>query len=168
MRRLRRIEAGEGRLLQRVRLAALADSPDAFSSTLAREAAFADEEWAARAAASSSGVSRMTVFAEDGRDVLGLIGGYRETDASTTVELVSMWVHPNARRAGVGRDLVQAVIDWARETSASEVALGVIRGNEAAEGLYEAMGFSPTGETTPLSSNPSLVEVRMATSITSP
>jgi GNAT superfamily N-acetyltransferase len=81
------------------------------------------------------------------------------------VELASMWVNPNARRAGVGRDLVLAVIDWARETGASEVALGVIKGNDAAEWRYTAVGFTTTGAATPLPSNPSLIELRMMTPI---
>jgi GNAT superfamily N-acetyltransferase len=161
MARLRRIEPCDGPLLRRVRLAALEDSPGAFSSTLRREAARTDAEWAERAAAGSSGASRLTVFAEGERGVVGLVGGYRTTASSTTVELVSMWVAPGARRAGIGRQLVLAVVDWARETGASEVALGVTSGNDAAERLYAAMGFTPTGAAVPLSSNPSLVELRM-------
>ena len=163
--RLRRVEPGDGLLLKSVRLAALEDSPDAFGSTLGAEAARSDEEWAERAEAGSSGVSRITVFAEVAQDVVGLVGGYRETNSSTTVELVSMWVRPNARRAGVGRALVAVVIDWARKTEASEVALWVTKGNATAERLYAAMGFTATGVTAPLPSNPSLIELRMATPI---
>ena len=73
----------------------------------------------------------MTVFAERAHAVVGLAGGYRETDGSSTVELVSMWVSPDARRAGVARALVAAVVDWARETGGSEIALWVTRGNPA-------------------------------------
>lgn len=160
--RLRRVEAGDGLLLKRVRLAALEESPDAFSSKLAVEATRSDSEWAVRAEAGSIGASRITVFAEGVQGVVGLVGGFRETNSSTTVELVSMWVSPNARRAGVGRALVAAIIDWARDTAASEVALGVAEGNAAAERLYAAMGFTATGVTAPLPSYPSLVELRMA------
>jgi GNAT superfamily N-acetyltransferase len=159
--RVRRVEPGEGLLLKSVRLAALEESPDAFSSTHAAEVARSDKEWEERAQAGSSGVSRITVFAEGAQGVVGLIGGYRATDSSTTVELVSMWVSPSVRRAGVGRALVAAIIDWARLTEASEVALGVVEGNAAAERLYMATGFTATG-TALLWSNPSLVEVRMA------
>jgi len=166
--RIRRVEPGDGLRLKRVRLAALEDSPDAFSSTNAAEAARSDEEWAARAQAGSAGVARITLFAEGAQGVVGLIGGYRATDSSATVELVSMWVDPSARRSGVGRALVEAVLDWARETEASEVALGVMESNPAATQLYSATGFIPTGTATPLASNPSLLEVRMAKSLISP
>ena len=64
-------------------------------------------------------------------------------------------------RGGVGRALVEAIIVWARETQASEITLGVVKGNAAAERLYAAMGFTATGTAT-LPSNPALVEVRMA------
>jgi GNAT superfamily N-acetyltransferase len=154
------VEPGDGLLLKSVRLAALAESPDAFSATHAAEAARSDEEWAERAQAGSIGASRITMFAEGAQGVVGLIGGYRATDSSTTVELVSMWVNPSARRAGVGRALVEAILNWAHETEASEVALGVIEGNAAAERLYSATGFTATGAA-PLWSNPSLIEVRM-------
>jgi len=160
--RIRRVEPGDGLRLKSVRLAALEDSPDAFASTHAAEVARRDEEWAQRAQAGSTGASRITLFAEGAQGVVGLIGGYRATDSRSTVELVSMWVTPSARRAGVGRALVEAVVDWARETEASEVALGVVQGNAAAQRLYDEMGFTTTGTATPLASNPSLVEVRMA------
>jgi len=160
--RIRRVAPGDGPRLKSVRLAALENSPDAFSSTHAAETARSDEEWAERAQAGSIGVSRITLFAEGAQGVVGLIGGYRATDSNTTVELVSMWVDPSARRAGVGRALVEAVLDWARETEATEVALGVVEGNAAARQLYTATGFTPTGRSTPLASNPSLIEVRMA------
>jgi len=160
--RLRRVEAGDGLLFKSVRLAALEESPDAFGSTHAAEAAWSDPEWAERAAAGSIGASSITVFAEGSQGVVGLVGGYRATNSSTTVEVVSMWVSPSARRVGVGRALVAAVIDWARNTGASEVALWVTEGNAAAERLYAAMGFTATGVAAPLPSNPSLVELRMA------
>ena len=50
---VRRIRESEWRALREVRLLALADAPDAFGSTLAREAAFADDlrrDWAREAA----------------------------------------------------------------------------------------------------------------------
>jgi GNAT superfamily N-acetyltransferase len=159
------VEPGDGLLLKSVRLAALAESPDAFSASHAAEAARHDEEWTERAQVGSIGALRITLFAEGAQGVVGLIGGYRATESSTTVELVSMWVDPSARRAGVGRTLVEAILDWARETRASEVALGVVEGNAAAERLYTSTGFVATGAA-PLASNPSLVEVRMAKPIT--
>jgi len=159
--RLRRIDPGDGLILKQARLGALEESPEAFSSTLAAEASRIDSEWADRATAGSSGTSRITVFAEADHGVVGLVGGYRKLNAASTVELVSMWVSPTARRQGIGLALAQAVVDWARETGAREVAVGVAEGNVAAKHLYEAIGFASTGAAAPVPARPTLVELRM-------
>ena len=72
-----------------------------------------------------------------------------------------MWVSPTQRRAGIAAKLVQAIVGWARETDATTVELWVTRDNDAAERLYEAAGFRPTGEHQPLPSDPCKDELRM-------
>jgi GNAT superfamily N-acetyltransferase len=92
---------------------------------------------------------------------VGLVGGYRPEPDSSRVELVSTWTHPVARRAGVGRLLVDAVLDWARICGAPAVELWVTRGNLGAEKLYRAMGFVDAGDYQPLPSDPCKEELRM-------
>ena len=72
-----------------------------------------------------------------------------------------MWTKPDSRRAGVGRALVSAVVDWARDTGATSVDVWVTSGNEPARRLYEALGFRADGEAKPLPSDPSKTELRM-------
>ncbi len=72
-----------------------------------------------------------------------------------------MWVSPAQRRMGVAARLVDAVVEWARETGATTVALWVTRGNDAAERLYETQGFHLTGDHQPLPSDPCKDELRM-------
>jgi GNAT superfamily N-acetyltransferase len=151
---VRRIRPDDAALLERVRLAALLDTPSAFGSTHAAESGRPVAEWEARAAAGAKGHDRVTFFALDGDDVVGLVGGYREDGVT---HLVSMWTDPEARRTGVGRALVQAVLDWAED----DVHLWVTRGNDAAHALYERMGFVETGDHQPLPSDPCKDEVRM-------
>jgi GNAT superfamily N-acetyltransferase len=158
---VRRIRADDAALLKRVRLAALLDTPSAFGSTHAAEADRPDREWEVRAAAGAEGLDRVTFFAVDDRgEVVGLVGGYREDLGVPAVDLVSMWTAPDARRRGVGRALVQAVLDWA-DANGDEVALWVTRGNDGAHALYERMGFVDTGEHQALPSDPCKDEVRM-------
>lgn len=157
---VRRVRADEGVVLKAVRLAALLESPSAFGSTHRAEAAEPDEHWASRAELGASGARRATFFAVAADTVIGIVAGYRP-DAAGAVELVSMWVAPPHRRAGIGRQLVDAVIGWARETDAPSVNLWVTSGNDRAVSLYESTGFRATGEHQPLPSDPSKDELRM-------
>lgn len=61
------------------------------------------------------------------------------------VHILNLAVHPGSRRGGAGRALVQRVLDDAATHRAASVSLEVRRDNEAALGLYGAMGFSASG-----------------------
>jgi GNAT superfamily N-acetyltransferase len=158
---VRRIRPDEGAVLRDVRLAALADAPSAFGSTYAAESLLTSEDWADRASATSAGPQRATFFAVDDDAIVGLVGGYRPDVAPSRVELVSMWTAPVARRTGVGRLLIGAVLDWARAYGGQTVELWVTRGNVGAENLYRAMGFVDAHLYQPLPSDPCREEVRM-------
>lgn len=158
---VRRVRPTDTQVLKAVRLAALEDSPSAFSATYADEALRTDEQWAERATAGSDGPDRATWFALDRGRVVGLVGGYRADPSATVVDLVSMWTSPGARRSGVGRQLVRAVLAWAGESGASAVDLWVVEGNEPARRLYQAMGFEEVGDHQALPSDPCRTEVRM-------
>jgi GNAT superfamily N-acetyltransferase len=158
---VRRVLSDEGDGLRDVRLAALKESPTAFGSLYEDEARRTDLDWGYRARSGAAGVDRVTFFAVVDGDVVGLVGGYRPEANRSDAELVSMWTSPGARRAGVGRALVSAVIDWAREVAATSLCLWVTRGNEPALRLYESMGFRDTGGRQPLPSDPCKDEIRM-------
>ncbi len=151
----------EGETLKAIRLEALADAPFAFGSTYEAECERPAAEWAARARAGADGVERVTFFAERDDGIVGLVGGFRPQADRPVVELVSMWTSPAARRSGVGRALVSAVLDWGRAIGASSVELWVTHGNDAARRLYEAIGFRATGDVQPLPSDPCKDELRM-------
>ncbi len=158
---VRRITAADAQLMKETRLALLLDTPSAFGSTYAREIAFPDAEWEERAANSAHGSARALFFAEIERDVVGIIGGFRAGPGDATVELVSMWTAPNARRHGVGRALVTAVVDWATATEAESIELWVTIGNGPAESFYLSLGFEPTGEQQPIGPDRDDDEARM-------
>ena len=88
-----------------------------------------------------------------------MAGGYQEVPG--TIELISMFVRPQARGRGVGEVLIDAVIGWARQQDATCVHLWVTETNKPARLLYERRGFSLTAERQPLPSNPALGEVGM-------
>jgi len=147
--------------LRDVRLAALQESPSAFGSTYEAEASRADDEWIERAQRGAAGVDRVTFFAVVNGEIVGLVGGFRPDSDASNVDLVSMWTAPRARRLGVARALVAAVLQWATTASATMVHLWVTRGNEPALRLYESMGFRLTGESQPLSSDLAKDELAM-------
>ena len=55
-----------------------------------------------------------------------------------------MYVRPNARRAGIGRRLVEAILDHARQR-VELIQLTVVRDNEQARHLYASLGFQEYG-----------------------
>jgi len=112
-----------------VRVRALAEDPDAFACSAHLLGADAPEEQWRRAL----GDRTIHLAVDAGRDV-GMIG----LRPGAEPELVSMWVAPEARRAGVGRLLVDAVVEQARERP---VVLRVMAGNDAAIAFYAGRGF---------------------------
>jgi GNAT superfamily N-acetyltransferase len=144
-------------VLRAIRLAALRDAPDAFGSTYAEQAASVEADWRRRI--SRGGTFFAYVPEVDGNEPAGLVGGFQEKPE--TVELVSLWVRPQARGLGVGEALVAAVIDWARARNATSVHLWLTEANQRARMLYERCGFSPTDERQPLPSKSDLTEVGM-------
>jgi GNAT superfamily N-acetyltransferase len=155
---VRNAVAGDWQALRGIRLAALLDAPDAFGSTYAREAAFAEADWQRRIATGGTFLAYLPEVSAS--EPAGLAGGYQESPG--TVELVSMYVRPPARGRGVGEALVASVIEWAGARDATSVHLWVTEVNKPARLLYERCGFTPTGERQLLPSNPALGEVGMA------
>jgi ribosomal-protein-alanine N-acetyltransferase len=62
-----------------------------------------------------------------------------------TAEILTVGVLPPARRRGVGRLLVRALVAEARRRGAAEVLLEVREDNEAARRLYAGEGFAVLG-----------------------
>lgn len=138
---LREVGPDDWELFRLVRLRALEDAPDAFSTLLSEWQGDGDREerWRARL----DGVPFNLIAVVDGRPV-GQVSG-PHVDDSGSVELISMWVAPEARRTGIGRVLVEAVVMWAESSGARVVTLAVKHGNSPAIALYERAGFIDQG-----------------------
>jgi ribosomal protein S18 acetylase RimI-like enzyme len=134
----RRLVTADWAELRAARLAALADAPYAFSSTLEREQAFTESVWRDRAG------SGRTFGAWQGGAIVGLATGLPEGDAAAW-QLVGMWVSPGLRGKGVADRLVGEVCGLARRSGAATVTLWVTEVNERANAFYRRIGFVPTG-----------------------
>jgi GNAT superfamily N-acetyltransferase len=149
--RVRRIRADEGAVLRSVRLRALADAPLAFGSIHARELAYPESTWAAWAADSAAGPGQALFLAVGGDEAaVGLASGVIRPEHAEVAHLYAMWVAPEARAAGTGAALVDAVARWAAAHGARVLRTSVTVGNAGAARLYERTGFRPTGEREPL------------------
>jgi ribosomal protein S18 acetylase RimI-like enzyme len=153
-----RVDASNWRTYRDVRLASLLDTPLAFGSTYAAEAAFADDGWLARLHSGSS--TWLAVLADL---PVGTVASFRfpEQGEDETC-LVGMWVAGHARGTGVADALVTAVLDDARSRGLVRVTLDVADGNGRARAFYERMGFRPTGRQGALPHDPRVVELEMA------
>jgi GNAT superfamily N-acetyltransferase len=157
--RVRLLVADDWAQLRAARLAALAEAPYAFASTLAREQSFDEELWRGRAG------SGRTFAAFDGGDIVGLATGLpadyeplpadnrrrpATDDRTPPWHLVGMWVAPDYRGKGAADWLVQAVCELARESGAATVTLWVTEVNARARAFYRRLGFAPTGARQPV------------------
>lgn len=148
---LRRVRPDEWQALKDLRLRALADAPLAFATPLADARARSDDEWRASAERGARGDDWVTFVADDGSRLLAMATGHFPTeqhhpiDDPALVSLMQMWVEPAARRTGLGRRLVDAVMSWAAERRSPVVRLGVTLGDAGAVAFYRAVGFHDTG-----------------------
>lgn len=119
-----------------MRLAALTESPSAYSSTLAEWSGAGDveERWRSRLYSVA-----LNVIA----DFDGLPAGMTSATAPNDgeVELISMWVVPEFRGRGVGDALIEAVVAWALEQGARRIGLDVRQANHQAVALYSRNAF---------------------------
>jgi ribosomal-protein-alanine N-acetyltransferase len=76
----------------------------------------------------------------------GLLGTAGLLTVGETAQILTIGVLPAARRKGVGRLLVRALVAEARRRRATEVLLEVREDNRAAQRLYAGEGFTVLGK----------------------
>ncbi len=150
------LAADDWRAYRAIRLAMLQESPDAFGSTHDEAASFDQQLWMQRL------TDNVVFLARVGGTPAGSVtfSVHGVTDAGDC-SLYGMWVDPAFRQTGVGRALVQAVVEEARAAGTRRVVLHVVGDNTAAMGLYEREGFVSTGRSTPYPNDDQLMEIEM-------
>ena len=137
---IRRLTPADASLFRDIRLEGLRCNPEAFGSTFEAENAQPLTFFSERLSGSAS----FGVFC--GSELVGIAGlliceGQKEAHKGM---LVGMYVRPYARNAGVGRRLVETIIEFARQRL-ELVQLSVVSENEQARRLYERLGFLEYG-----------------------
>jgi RimJ/RimL family protein N-acetyltransferase len=137
---LRRLRPQDAALYRDIRLEGLADSPHAFSSTLESEQGQPLDRFTARL------TDDFVLGAFRGAQLVGIAGFYIQPKPKHTHKgmLWGMYVRPDARGAGIGRLLVEAVIEHARR-HVELLQLFVVSDNLAARRLYALLGFVEYG-----------------------
>ena len=151
---VRRIRPDDAATFRDVRLLALQTDPTAFGSSYEREVDRPFESWQTWAATTSAGNDQVMLVADAGDRLVGLAGAFRIEQKPRSLHLIAMWVEPEMRGKGLGRQLTAGVIEWARNADADELGLWVVDGNDVARRLYENHGFVATGRVQPLPSHP--------------
>jgi len=159
--KIRRLEADEWPLYRELRLRALADSPDAFGSSLAMEQGRPDKEWSERLAWGAASDLDLPLVAMAGEQAVGLAWAKVDASDPSIVNLYQMWVAPEARGQGLGRGLLREAIAWARARQAKAVQLAVTVDDSPAMRLYTREGFRPHGPAEPLRQGASLLALPM-------
>jgi len=137
---IRRLTSADAAAYRDIRLAGLRETPEAFGSTFEREntqplAWFCDRLRDSQVFGAFRSTELLGVAGFRGRN------GEKERHKGL---LWGMYVRPNARKTGVGRQLVEAVIDYARDR-VEVIQLSVVSGNERARRLYGSLGFVEYG-----------------------
>ncbi|HEV8116100.1 MAG TPA: GNAT family N-acetyltransferase [Acidimicrobiales bacterium] len=137
---VRQATTGDVDAFRDLRLQAMTDAPDCFTSSIEREAARTPADWARWLAPAATFLIESTSLGP-----AALVAAVPDEADPAVVHLAAMWVHPSLRRHGAGRALVEAVIEWAATVGAQTVRLHVMAGNVPARLLYERCDFRGTG-----------------------
>jgi ribosomal protein S18 acetylase RimI-like enzyme len=123
-----------------IRLEGLKQDPAAFSSSFEREAAMPLSWFEER-------IVKGNIFGAFAADELVAVAGYWPQEGAKVQHKAGLWgmyVRPAARNSGLGRRLLEAVVNHA-SGRVEQLLLSVVSENEAAHRLYQELGFSEYG-----------------------
>jgi RimJ/RimL family protein N-acetyltransferase len=162
---VRRIRIHEGAVYRKVRLAALSESPDAFSTTLESANSRSLDSWNEQADNAADGADRMIILVFSDEEPVGLAGLYRDPLNKDCGELIQVWVGPDHRGGHAAAKLIEAVLVFATEHRFKQLSAWVNEGNDRAIRFYGKHGFELTDETEPFRPGSDLVSRLMTTQI---
>lgn len=128
-------------LVREIRLRSLSTDPAAFGQSWEKESTYEDSVWEQRVRDAA-----WFLAVEDDQPVAVVAVRHEQDSPANERELQAMWVTPKSRHEGIAGKLAEAVIEWSREDGADTITLYVGPKNDGARALYEALGFTDTGD----------------------
>jgi RimJ/RimL family protein N-acetyltransferase len=145
IRRLAEADAGQYR---EIRLRMLRDHPEAFGSSYEEYLEQPPESVAARFRDQLSAADNFVLGAFEGEQLIATMGLYREHGVKSRHKglIWGVYTVPEARGRGIGRRLMEAIMQQARAIEELELLqLAVASDNLPARRLYESLGFRAWG-----------------------
>jgi ribosomal protein S18 acetylase RimI-like enzyme len=139
---IRPIGADQAERFKALRIRSLEDSPNAFDSTVSMEGPMHIKDWKRWVTGSPE---RQVVVAEENDQWVGtatLAPFFAQPEVLT---LFALWVAPEARRKGVGRKLIHALLAHAKGSGRKRIRVHVGETNAGGVLFFEKMGFVDTG-----------------------
>ncbi len=158
---VRPLGRGEEALQEALRLAAMEEAPDAFGEPLDKVSNHPDNYWQRLRESVTGRAGQMSMLACADSRPIGFIYGVRSKDYGE-LRLGGVWVESRYRQRGVGRQLVQALIEWAESKGFPSIGLWAPEHRPEVVALYRSLGFETAGATRPLPGDESrqLLEMR--------
>ena len=144
---VRRLDVSDAVAVRTLRLAALRLFPHNFGSAWEEEAQQPFAFWENRL-----GGPARTLGAESARELVGIatVHANSRVKLAHVAEVTGFYVRPEFHRRGVGRLLMQSVMELLSSgefpTPVKIATLTVVENNEAARRLYESFGFTVCGK----------------------
>lgn len=140
---IRRLSAADATEYRALRIRALWEFPEAFTSSFEEDEKQPIEKWEVRL----DGEHTLFWGAFEGEQLCGMVGLERETRAKNRHKgtVVGMYVSQEYFGTGMGRALIDALLAHAREQGLELLVLTVTEGNTVATNFYGAAGFRSFG-----------------------
>ncbi len=129
-----------------LRLRALLEEPQAFSSLYADALTIPEETWMTRLQEASEAKRNWLLFARENGRLVGMVGAYMEPGAGDVATVVSVYVPQEERGRGIGARLTESILDaLSAKPFLRRAKLMVNPHQTPALGLYRKFGFRQTG-----------------------
>lgn len=137
----------EWREYRELRLRALREDPEAFSSRYADSLNQPEDYWRTRLAEAAKGERTWLLFARQDAKLVGMVGAFIEDPAAERATVVSVYVPKEARGQGISTHLMEAMLRLLSTVPTLKQAQLCVNVTQIpAIQLYKRFGFVETGQ----------------------